>query len=89
MTDLKKPGSVALAFAAALLAAPALSGAMPREAAPAASADPAASYSIQPSAAAMRRLQVVYAQQVSVRPRPPTFIDLWPEVTHVESVRRP
>jgi hypothetical protein len=86
MVESKKPLSVALAFAAALLTAPALSSAASHDASPAAAAASAVLDQLQPSAAALQRLETVLSQQASMRPR---FIDLWPEVTHVESVRQP
>lgn len=83
----KRPGSmtshVALAFTAALAVAPA--------AAPAAAPLPAvaaagASAPVVPSAAALAQIgQITQSAAWLIGPR---WIELWPEVTHVEAVRR-
>jgi len=82
----KKPAShcsaVALAFAAALAAVPAVAPA----AAPLTSAvAPDTSAQIVPSAAALARMNQF--TQTMLRPGP-RWIELWPEVIHVEAVRR-
>lgn len=88
MSETRTPLSVAMAFAAALLAAPAVSSAASRDASPSALPDEALADHIRPSAAALQRLETVITQQTQMR-RMPGFVDLWPEVTHVEAIRRP
>jgi hypothetical protein len=92
MTIENKPtGAVALAFAAALLAAPLASNAMPTDDPGQRTASGAISDEIQPSPAALQHLEQTASTMIWALPIPPRWIELWPEVTHVESFppRRP
>ena len=78
------PSPVALAFSAALAATPALAsaaGTMPSS--PRAGDD--ASTPVVPSAAALQRMKALSITMARPGPR---WVELWPEVTHVEAVGR-
>lgn len=76
--------SVAAAFAAALLTAPTVQAEGLEASTQASKAD---TEEIQPSPAAMERLEEAAQTAWFWWPFPPRFVELWPEVTHVESVR--
>lgn len=83
----KKPGAtsshVALAFAAALAGSPAVAPAAATLPAPAAQD---ASAAVVPSAAALAQIgQITQSAAWLIGPR---WIELWPEVTHVEAIRK-
>jgi len=81
--EAKSTLTVAAAFTAALLASSA-SQAVGTQAAPAAKAN---TEEIQPSPAALERLEEVAQTAWFWWPWPPRWVEVWPEVTHVESVR--
>lgn len=85
MNNELKALSVAAAFAAALTSSTPAQANIPEPIArPSLSVE---KEQLQPSPAALRRLEEV-AQTAWWWPwLPPRFIDLWPEVTHVETVR--
>jgi hypothetical protein len=76
--------SVAAAFAAALLTAPAVQAEQLDASTQATKAD---TEEIQPSRAAIERLEEAAQTAWFWWPFPPRFVELWPEVTHVETVR--
>ncbi|HVF18189.1 MAG TPA: hypothetical protein VNA21_14810 [Steroidobacteraceae bacterium] len=76
--------SVAAAFAAALLTAPTVQAEGLEASTQASKTD---TEEIQPSPAAMERLEEAAQTAWFWWPFPPRFVELWPEVTHVESVR--
>jgi len=80
--EAKSTLSVAAAFATALLASPV--GHAEGQPQPAAKAD---TEEIQPSPAAMQRLEEAAQTAFFWWPWPPRWVELWPEVTHVETVR--
>ena len=83
-SDSKSTLSVAAAFAAAMLATPASQ-------ANTAATEPIAinvtASAPQPSPAAAQRLEEAAQLAWWWGPIPPKFVDLWPEVTHVETIR--
>jgi len=87
-SETRSTTGVAAAFAAALLAGPATTlaaaGALHNDTTQR-SETTAGSDELQPSAAALQHLEQA-ATQIRIGPR---WIDLWPEVTHVESIRQP
>jgi hypothetical protein len=87
-SDTRSPITVAAAFAAALLAGPAttLAAADARQSDSALRSEATAPRdALEPSRAALQHLEQA-ATQIRIGPR---WIDLWPEVTHVESIRQP
>jgi hypothetical protein len=75
-SETKSTGAVALAFAAALLSAPVITNAkadVPQD-------------ELQPSTAALQHLEQTASTMIWRLPIPPRWIELWPEVTHVESI---
>ena len=87
--EVKATLSVAAAFAAALITTPAVQAeALDSSAHDAPTqATKADTEEIQPSPAAMERLEEAAQTAWFWWPFPPRFVELWPEVTHVESVR--
>jgi len=77
------PSHVAVAFAAALAGSTAVAPAAAALPAPAAQG---ASAAVVPSAAALA--QIGQITQSAIWLKGPRWIELWPEVTHVESVRK-
>ena len=86
-SDSKPTLSVAAAFAAAMLAAPA-SHATTAATEPIATAPGVTESAPQPSPAAAQRLEEAAQLAWWWWPIPPKFVDLWPEVTHVETIRK-
>jgi hypothetical protein len=76
--------SVAAAFAAALLSAPAVQAEALDTSMPAARTD---AEQVQPSPAAIEKLEEAAQTAWFWWPFGPRFVELWPEVTHVETVR--
>jgi len=80
--EAKSKLSVAAAFAAALLVAPSSQAEGQGEQAVQANTE-----EIQPSPAAMERLEAAAQTAFIWWPWPPRWVELWPEVTHVETVK--
>jgi len=78
------PSPVMLAFAAALAAAPAVASAGDSSPISARAGDDAGAAPV-PSAAALTHMK---ALSITMARRGPRWVELWPEVTHVEAVRR-
>jgi hypothetical protein len=76
--------SVAAAFAAALLSAPSAHANSPPL-----QTDVEKSGAIEPSKAAMQQIEAAaqMAWWFPFAPTPPKWVEIWPEVTHVESIR--
>jgi hypothetical protein len=81
--------SVAAAFAAALITTPVVQAEAHDSSThdEVAQASKSATEEIQPTPAAMQRLEEAAQTAWFWWPFPPRFVELWPEVTHVETVR--
>jgi len=85
-SETKSTGAVALAFAAALLSAPVVTNARHADVPRGVSAPGELSDELQPSTAALQHLERTANTMIWALPWPPRWIELWPEVTHVESI---
>lgn len=85
-SETKSTGAVALAFAAALLSAPVVTNARHADIPQEVAAPGEISAELQPSTAALQHLERTANAMIWRFPLPPRWIELWPEVTHVESI---
>jgi hypothetical protein len=79
--------TVAAAFAAAMVSAPATHADTAVATEPIVISSAAADPAPEPSPAALQRLEEAAQVAWWWWPIPPKFADLWPEVTHVETIR--